>query len=344
MRHIAIASLLAVFAASCSRDFGSSGSTPGNGGGTSGNGGGAAGSGGSAGGGNAGGGGSAGGGMAGDGGTMGGGGTADGGEPSGLMTLAVFGDCRPPNLEGTSQYPSQIVSGIFTLAQSNGAQFVIGTGDYMFSNTVAGVAAQLQLFAKSKGMFTAGPVYLAMGNHECTGYTASNCPNLNETPNIQAFMSQLVPPGVTKPYYRFDVATPLGKAKFVVTAANAWDTTQESWLKTQLAEATPYTFVVRHEPAADTQAPGVSPSEAVILQFPFTLELNGHTHEYRHVDTQHVISGNAGAPLQSNSGSRYGFLMLRQQANGNINVTEIEEATGNTLDTWTVTPAGKSAP
>ena len=48
----------------------------------------------------------------------------------------------------------------------------------------------------------------------------SNCPNLNQTPNIQVFM-KLVPSGVTKPYYRIDVDTPLGKAKLVFIAANA---------------------------------------------------------------------------------------------------------------------------
>jgi hypothetical protein len=264
--------------------------------------------------------------------------------PGGLLTFAVFGDCRPPDLEDTSRYPTQIVNGIFTLAQTSGAQFAIGTGDYMFTNTSSGVAAQLQMFAQARAKFNAGPVYLAMGNHECTGYTASNCPNLDETPNVQAFMAQLVPSGVTTPYYRFDLPTPLGKAKFIVTAANAWDAAQESWLKTQLADATTYTFVVRHEPAADTQAPGVSPSEALIAQYPLTLELNGHTHEYRRVTINHVISGNAGAPLQAGSGSTYGFLMLRQQANGNINVTEIEEATANATDTWTVTADGKAAP
>jgi hypothetical protein len=285
-------------------------------------------------------GGSSGGGGGGAGGVGGGGGNG----PSGLMTFAVFGDCRPPNLEDTSHYPTQIVGGIFTLAQTNGAQFVVGTGDYMFSNTASGVAAQLQLFAQAKAKYSGGPVYLAQGNHECTGYTNSNCPNLNETPNIQAFMAQLLPSGVTRPYYRFDVPTPLGKAKFVVTAANAWDTTQESWLKTQLADPTTYTFFVRHEPAADTTAPGVSPSEALVLQYPLTLELNGHTHEYRHVDANHVISGNAGAPLQLGQGSTYGMLMLRQQSNGNINVSEIEEATGNVVDVWSVTADGKPAP
>ena len=267
-----------------------------------------------------------------------GGGSGTGGGTGGLLKLAVFGDCRPPNSDDTSGYPSTVVSGIFKLAQSNGAQLAIGTGDYMFASTASAVTAQVALFDQAKANYTAGPIYLTMGNHECTGATASNCPNLNETPNIQAFM-KMVPSGVTKPYYRIDVDTPLGKAKLVFIAANAWDSTQQSWLETQLADATTYTFVMRHESTTSSGVPtGVTASESVVKAHPFTIEFLGHTHEYRHEDTQHVISGNAGAPLSTGS---YGLLVVTQQANGNITVNEIDEATGNVDDTWTVSPTGQ---
>ncbi len=267
------------------------------------------------------------------------GGSIDAGVPlSGGLKFAVFGDCRPANLDQTTGYPSQIIGNIFSLAQKNGAQFVVGTGDYMFASQQSTVTAQVQLFNQAKANYTAGPVYLTMGNHECTGLTASNCPNLNETPNVQAFM-QMVPSGVTKPYYRIDVNTPMGNAKLLFIAANAWDSTQETWLQTQLADATTYTFVMRHEPVSDSQAPGVTPSETAIKAAPFTLELLGHTHEYNHVDTQHVISGNAGAPLSG--GGSYGLLIIEQLTSGDINVTEIDEATGNATDTWTVSPTGQ---
>jgi hypothetical protein len=161
---------------------------------------------------------------------------------------------------------------------------------------------------------------------------------LNETPNVQAFM-QLLPTGTTKPYYRIDVMTPLGKAKLLFVAANAWDSTQQSWLQTQLADPTTYTFVMRHEPPNDTQAPGTGPSESLITSAPYTLELLGHTHEYNHIDTQHVISGNAGAPL--GGGGSYGLLIVQQLTSGDINVSEIDESTGSVNDTWTVSPTGQ---
>jgi Calcineurin-like phosphoesterase len=270
----------------------------------------------------------------------GGGGSGGGGGGGGQrLRFAVFGDCRPPNLDATSNYPSAIIGGVFKLAQQHGAQFVVGTGDYMFASTSSAVSAQVKLFQQARANY-AGPVYLTMGNHECNGFTASNCPQLNETPNVQAFMAQLAPSGATKPYYRIDVPTPLGAAKFVFVAANAWDATQQAWLQQQLASPTAYTFVIRHEPAADTSAPGVSPSESLIKQAAYTLELNGHTHEYRRVDTKHVISGNAGAPLTAGS---YGLLIIDQGTDGNITVTAIDEATGQAVDTWTVTPSGQGA-
>jgi predicted phosphodiesterase len=271
----------------------------------------------------------------GTGGAGGGGGTGTGG----LMKFAVFGDCRPPNPDDTSGYPSAIISGIFKLAQAQGAQFIVGTGDYMFASTASAVTAQVALFQQAMANYTAGPAYLTMGNHECTGATASNCPNLTETPNVQAFM-KMVPAGVTKPYYRIDIDTPLGKAKLVFIAANAWDSTQQSWLETQLADPTTYTFVSRHESTTSSGVPaGVPESESIVTAHPFTIELLGHTHEYRHEDTQHVISGNAGAPLESSG--NYGLLLVEQQANGNITVNEIDESSGNVTDTWTVSPTGQ---
>jgi hypothetical protein len=263
------------------------------------------------------------------------GGTVNGGGGAGLLKFAVMGDSRPPNENDTSGYPSAIISRIFSLAQSNGAQFLIGTGDYMFATQASAVTAQVSLFQKAEANYTAGPIYLAMGNHECTGYTDSNCPNLDETPNVQAFM-KLLPAGVTTPYYRVDLNTPTGKAKFLFVAANAWNSTQDSWLKTQLAESTAYTFVIRHEPTSDSTAPGVSPSESLIGGGHLTLELNGHTHEYRRVDSRHVISGNGGAPLSSSG--NYGLLLVEQQASGDFTVNEIDEASGNITDTWSVSP------
>jgi len=147
----------------------------------------------------------------------------------------------------------------------------------------------------------------------------------------------LVPASASKPYYRVDATAAHGSVKLLFVAANAWSSAQSSWLQLELAQPTTYTIVVRHEPSTDTQAPGTKASEALIKQASYTLELNGHTHEYKHVDARHVISGNAGAPLQSGQ-SHYGLLLIEEQDSGDLMVTEIDEASGQPLDTWTVSP------
>jgi hypothetical protein len=262
---------------------------------------------------------------------------------SGRLIFGVFGDARPGNIpqnpSDTSGYPKQILTSIFDLAQQKGAKFMVGTGDYMFADVQAAVDAQLAVFDEAHAGFS-GPLYLAMGNHECTGYTDSNCPGGAESPNVLSFAKRL-PSGVSSLYYRVDFDTPSGKAKMIFIAANAWSTEQESWLQAQLADPTTYTFVVRHEPATGTHgsAPGAQPSESLVLASKLTLELLGHTHEYRHTDTQHVICGNGGAPTSGG----YGFLLIEQQADGTLVATEYDQATGTATDTWKITAAGNPA-
>ena len=99
-----------------------------------------------------------------------------------------------------------------------------------------------------------GLVYAAMGNHECNGYTKSNCGPAGvdgQPPNYRQFMARMVAPiGETKPYFveRFAATDGSWSAKFVFVAGNAWDKLQEGWLEAVLGEPTTYTFVIRHEP------------------------------------------------------------------------------------------------
>jgi hypothetical protein len=234
-----------------------------------------------------------------------------------------------------------IVSSVFSLAQSLGAQLMIGTGDYMNALTTGAVDAQLQLLHKAEATF-GGPVYHALGNHECLITVTSNCPNANESAPMNGFMGQLVPSGTTTPYYRFDVPTPHGKAKFLMVAGNAWSDPQSAWLKINLADPTTYTFLVRHVPTGTT-APGVTESDALVGAAAITMTFFGHVHEYQRIDVSHVIAGNAGAPLAATSGY-YGMLLVEQQPDGNLSLTEHDVTTGMPTDTWKVTPAGQAAP
>src|SRR5262249_50285225 len=159
--------------------------------------------------------------------------------------------------------------------------------------------------------------YPAMGNHECTGYTASNCgPGTTDgaTTLYNNFLSKFLNPvGVTNPYYSI-LVQPTNKAwsaKFVFIAANAWTSAQSTWLTSVMAQPTTYPFVIRHESSSATTAPGVTPSGTIIAKYPYTMLIVGHSHTYKRMSTREVIVGNGGAPLTS--GSSYGYDLVTQR-------------------------------
>ena len=324
---------------------GGAGGSGGNGsGGSGGSGGGSGGSGGSGGVGGSGGSGGSGGGTGGSGGSVsdpppsGGtvgptGGTVD------RLAFAVFGDVRPATENDNANYPAPVITGIMTKAAATPSEFAIGTGDYMEANTSSAVSNQLGQLLTAERMFPK-PTFHAMGNHECMGDTGSNCPNGTESYNVRGFMMQLAP-FASKPYYSFDIQTQNGAAKFVFVASNAWDTTQESWLTQELSRQTQYTFVIRHTPPGDTVAPGSAPSDPIIAAHPLTIGFYGHNHEYRHLDANHVVSGNAGAPLCGVCTAPYfGYIYVQQRLDGNIAVWEHREDNNQQMDYWIVNPAG----
>jgi hypothetical protein len=258
----------------------------------------------------------------------------DGGMVAALR-FAVVGDSRPAMVDDTGGYPSDVVSRIYADVQALRPRptFVVSTGDYLFASEPApgepGQAGpQLDTYLQARARF-AGPLFPAMGNHECTGATASNCgPGAANglTANYAAFLSKLLGPlGVERPYFAVDVAAPdrSWTAKFVFIAANAWSAAQASWLDGALARPTTYTFVVRHEPASASTAPGVLPSEAILARHPYTLAIVGHSHTYAHSPEtpREVLVGNGGAPLTSKT---YGFALFAQRADGAIVVDMLD--------------------
>ena len=93
------------------------------------------------------------------------------------LRFAVVGDTRPPNIDDTADYPTAIITKIWqdVEAESPHPPFAVSTGDYMFAEHVRhGADPQLELYLPRARAFT-GMLYPAMGNHECTGATASNC-------------------------------------------------------------------------------------------------------------------------------------------------------------------------
>jgi hypothetical protein len=257
--------------------------------------------------------------------------TETGGSVSRLL-FAVVGDTRPAMEDDTTNYPTGVITSIYQDIQSltPTPSFVVSTGDYQFSNPSGSqAAAQMDIYLGARASYKNGPSFPAMGNHECTGGTTSNCGSGNAngiTNNYNAFTTKMLKPiGQSLPYYEIDVnATDKSwTAKFLFVAANAWDSTQSSWLSTAMAKQTTYTFLIRHESASTSPAPpGVAGAEAIMAKNPYTLSLVGHTHSYYHgKGSREVLFGNGGAPLTSKN---YGFGLIQQRSDGAIVVDALD--------------------
>ena len=271
--------------------------------------------------------------------------TTSGGTESQLF-FAVVGDTRPAAEDDTSGYPTTIINTIYQDLNkfSPRPPFVVATGDYQFSNP-SGTQSSTQLgYYKTALGYYGGVFFPTMGNHECSGYTASNCGSGNAdgiTNNYSNFLSMLLGSISSKPYYSINVnaADSSWSAKFVFVAANAWDSTQSSWLSSTLATKTTYTFIMRHESASASTAPGVSPAETIMKSYPYTLSIVGHAHEYYHSSgSREVIIGNGGAPISTSQ--NYGYAIVQRLSGGNVQVDMYDYST-NTADSsfeFNVTP------
>jgi hypothetical protein len=263
------------------------------------------------------------------------------------LTFAVVGDTRPMNIDDTANYPAATVRAIFGDVAADPAQprFAVTTGDYMFASATGGqVDPQLDQYLAARAAY-GGLVYPAMGNHECTGYTDSNCGPSgrdNEPPNYLEFVARMAQPiGELHPYFieRFAAMDGSWTAKLIFVAANAWDATQQAWFERVLAEPTTYTFVVRHEPPESDTAPGVGPTTIALAKTPPTLLITGHTHTYQHVPAyREIIVGNGGAPLSSSL--NFGYVIVARQSDGTLQITEKDYQSLAVVDQFAVNPDG----
>jgi hypothetical protein len=275
------------------------------------------------------------------------------------LVFGVVGDTRPVNSDDPASYPTSIITKIFQDIEglSPHPPFVLGTGDYQFSSTgSSNVASQEVGYYMTARKSYSGTFFPAMGNHECGvsgSFTTSdnnNCGPGNPggvTPNYTAFMNQMLQPiSKTTPYYSVNInaSDSSWTAKFVVTAANSWETAQQTWLQGVMAVPTTYTFIVRHE-ASDATPPlpvGVAGVDGVIANYPYTMLIVGHAHTYYwYYKTPNVVTfGNGGAPLSSKN---YGYGLFQQRCDGAIVVDAMAYDT-NAADAsfhFVVTPDGK---
>jgi hypothetical protein len=267
------------------------------------------------------------------------------------LRFAIVGDTRPVNIDDVPGYPTAVITRIWQDVENENPRpdFAVSTGDYMFAGVFSATAGpMMDLYLSAVSQFT-NLDFPAMGNHECTGATNSNCGpgNANgETLNYNTFMSKMMAPlGNTTPYYEFHVNAKDGSwtAKFIVIAANAWDQTQSDWLTTALAESTTYTFVVRHEESSATDGPGVTPSKTIIDANPHTMLICGHDHTLNYFKSgKEIVVGNGGAPLTSTV--NYGYVVVERRADGAIQFTAYDYMSHAVMKQFAVDANGNSVP
>jgi Calcineurin-like phosphoesterase len=263
------------------------------------------------------------------------------------LNFGMLGDTRPSSTT-TGQYPQSvknIIASVFSGLQSQRVPFAVASGDYAFSSTSAGSALpQYTDYMTARKNF-AGTYLPTMGNHECNGFTNSNCPVGAFTGMTQDYINTIVTPstGQSNPYYSALYVANDGSwsAKFIFVAANAWSSAQQSWLQSTLATATTYTFVVRHEPNNDARAPGTTPSENLMSSAfgtgGLTLSITGHTHlvqlpggtqpygdQFGPTKAYEMIIGNGGAPLDA--GAYYGYAVATRRAGDGAIVIQMYES------------------
>ena len=265
------------------------------------------------------------------------------------LVFGIVGDTRPPLPDDTAGYPTAIATKIWQRVGAANPPIVVTTGDYVFASTYGNEAAkQLDLYLQASSPYK-GLRLPTLGNHECTGATASNCGSGTQsgiTNNFQAFIDKMLTPlGLAQPWYTVQISATdkSWTAKFVVIAANAWNSQQAAWLDQELAKPTTYTFVVRHEPMETSNTPGVPPSNAIMAKHPMTILLCGHTHTYSYKPSSHeVVVGHGGAPLSGST--NYGYVMAHRRADGAIVFENFDYATGQAVSTFAVNADGTQAP
>lgn len=258
------------------------------------------------------------------------------------LFFGFTGDTRPAQCGGA--YPTTVINRIFDGMKQQGVQFALDQGDHMFncSGGSSGFAAakQQMAFYQAASARLGAPVFMTLGNHECLGYSLCNEQSYGTNPNYTAFLDALSPIS-PKPYYRIDIQTRSGLAVFLFVADNAWDSTQEAWLTTQLTDAdrrARYTFVSKHHPEGNSDNAVFPHIYDLVRQHKYTLFLTGHSHLFKRQqnDPRALVIGCGGAPLAG--GTFWGYATAEQRSDDHIEVRIYDQATGNVMSSFEVPP------
>jgi hypothetical protein len=262
------------------------------------------------------------------------------------LFFGYTGDTRDSSSgSGYSSTLQTTINTIYKQMKRQGVSFALDGGDHMEASSGSEAAACMSDYASAAALL-GKPLFMTYGNHECSqSFNNGSCGSgwSTDTKSVPYMntLKQMI--GAATPYYRFDVMTNSGKATFIVVADDAWDSTQQSWLTTQLTDAdanSKYTFVSKHHPDGNTDQPFFQTIYNLVTSHKYTLFLTGHSHEYKHQYTDHraVVMGLGGAPFDNPSQQFNGYLTVMQCPDDHIYVTAYDISTQMAFDTWNVPP------
>jgi hypothetical protein len=264
------------------------------------------------------------------------------------LFFGYTGDTRP--MSSTSSYPSQlqsVINNIYMQMGQLGVEFALDGGDHMEASSPSEAQGNMDSYSSAAALL-GKPLFMTMGNHECsTSFNSTDCTYSGAASSdykMSAFMSALqTVSGQTSPYYRVDVMTQSGKAVFLVVADDAWDSTQQSWLTTQLTDAdanAKYTFVSKHHPDGNTDQPYFQQIYDLVTSHKYTLFLTGHSHEYKQQsgNPRSIVMGLGGAPWDNPNQMWWGYLTVTQCPNDYVEVDVYDQSTGNPRFSYRLPP------
>jgi hypothetical protein len=251
--------------------------------------------------------------------------------------FTAFGDVRP-SVRG-DPYPA-VCGTIWGHISAINPHYAFVVGDYI-EQDVNNFTDFLN--AMHSNYAAAGPPYFVVGNHEA---------------NYFSTYTSVMAEGLINHKMYYSIDDNAQNAKYVVIADDAWNATQKSWLQTELAKASKYTFVFRHHPskfgagsssnfeslpAVDNQYPTAAAEIiAVIDTGKPTLVIAGHSHFFGTSKNhwtdptghaREMICGNGGAQLSADQvgfpPNYYGFAVVQVLPSGNAAFVAYESADEN---------------
>jgi hypothetical protein len=272
-----------------------------------------------------------------------------------LLDFVFTGDTRPVNCwtaanDASNPYPAASFQQIVARMAALSPQFAFDLGDHMYECNQNLADARTMMGKYTAALSGFQPAwFMTMGNHECGAGSTADCSTHPSDANATAYLSALS--AISKqplPYYKVDVQTRLGLARFVFLADNWYPAAAQAWAESTLADAdlhAKYTFIVKHYPVAVAtgslrEGPPWSYDLIASGRHKYSLVLTAHTHDYEHPTAafggRSVICGLGAA------NTRFaGFCRVQQQSDGSLKFTAYDlfgNVRTDASSTFTVTP------